>query len=281
MTRDFFRRRAVPTALILLAIGGCASTPGTRLRVEGRKAHFFCQGSGHPTVVLEAGLGDTLATWSWVQPEVARFTRGCAYDRPGLGASAPVDGPRTSDRIVEELRGLLDGAAVARPYVLVGHSFGGLNVRLFASRYPERVTGLVLVDPTHEDFPSIERELRSEWEQRKAETNLALAPEAARAELAGIEESARQIREAPGFSGIPVLILSSGRPEGSPAFRETWTRLQKDLAERIPGATRLVSHGSGHYIQFDDPEMVVEAIRQIVDRAGGRPRGGVATAARP
>ena len=266
MTSRRSRRRTMLTGLSLLLVVGCASTEGTRVRVEGRKAHLLCEGTGHPTVVLEAGLGDTLDTWSWVQPEVARFTRVCAYDRPGLGASAPVDGPRTSDRIVEELRILLDSAPVARPYVLVGHSFGSLNVRLFASRYPERVAGLVLVDPTHEDFPKIERELRSDWERRKVETALTLAPEATRAEMGGIEESARLVREAPAFSGIPVLILSSGRPDGSAEFRETWTRLQKDLAERIPGATRLVSHGSGHYIQYDDPDFVVDAIRQIFER---------------
>ncbi|MBI1790320.1 MAG: alpha/beta fold hydrolase, partial [Acidobacteria bacterium] len=115
--------------------------------VEGM--HLRVEGAGDPTVVLEAGIAATSLSWSRVQPEVAKFARVLSYDRAGLGWSGPASGPRTVDRLVAELRQLLAGAGLPGPYVLVGHSFGGLVARAFAARYPDEVAGLVLVDPVH------------------------------------------------------------------------------------------------------------------------------------
>jgi pimeloyl-ACP methyl ester carboxylesterase len=115
-----------------------------------------CTGSGSPTVVLDSGLGMPAAAWDLVQPDVARFTRVCSYDRAGYGWSSAGPMPRTSGQIANELHALLAASGEPGPYVLVGHSFGGYNVRVYTARYPADVAGLVLVDASHEDQVRLE-----------------------------------------------------------------------------------------------------------------------------
>jgi len=119
--------------------------------VGGYRLHIHSTGNGGPTVILDAGLTGWSLDWSWVQPEVAKFTRVCSYDRAGYGWSDVGPTPRDSRQIVRELHALLTNAGVPGPYVLVGHSFGGYNVRLFAHEYPGETAGIVLVDVPHED----------------------------------------------------------------------------------------------------------------------------------
>lgn len=119
----------------------------------GRRLHINCSGlaAGGPTIVLESGAGNAASAWDRVQPEVAKFARVCSYDRAGLGRSDPVPAARTIVALTEDLHSLLVNAKVSGPYVLVGHSLGG--VRLYASYYPGEVAGMVLVDSAHEDEP--------------------------------------------------------------------------------------------------------------------------------
>ena len=117
----------------------------------GVSLNLNCTGSGSPTVILDTGLGVPAAGWDLVQPEVAKFTRVCSYDRAGYGWSTPGPMPRTSEQIVKELHALLTAAGEKGPYILVAHSFGGFNVRLYTAQYPNDVAGLVLVDTSHED----------------------------------------------------------------------------------------------------------------------------------
>lgn len=124
--------------------------PGQMIDVGGYRLHLDCRGQGSPTVLLEAGLNDFSVQWARVQPAVAQFTRVCAYDRAGLGWSEPSPHPRTSATMVAELHTLLRKAGEPGPYVLVGHSFGGITMRQFARHYPVTVVGLVLVDSAHE-----------------------------------------------------------------------------------------------------------------------------------
>lgn len=124
---------------------------GQMVDVGGYRMHINCIGEGGPTVVLDAGLGCNSLDWTLVQPEIAKFARVCSYDRAGNGWSDQSPLPRTSQNIVDELHTLLHNANIPGPYILVGHSFGGGNVRLFASTYPNEVAGVVLVDAAHED----------------------------------------------------------------------------------------------------------------------------------
>src|SRR5215207_7597931 len=120
--------------------------PGEMVDVGTHSLHINCIGQGSPTVILESGLGTMSADWANVQPEVANTTRVCAYDRAGTGWSEPGPEPRDSQQIARELHTLLGNAGIDDPYVLVGQSFGGLYVRMYASRYPKEVEGMVLVD---------------------------------------------------------------------------------------------------------------------------------------
>ena len=131
--------------------------------VGGHRMYYECSGQGGPTVVLDAGSPDTSATWRWVQPQIAQGTRVCAYDRAGLGrSSAAARGRRTPQTQVHELRVLLDEAKIPGPYVVVGHSWGGLLARLFAYVYPHQTVGAVLVDATTFPYltPATARRLR-------------------------------------------------------------------------------------------------------------------------
>ena len=126
--------------------------PGELVDVGGYRLHLHCVGQGSPTVILESGLGNMSADWANVQPEVAQTTRVCAYDRAGTGWSEPGPQPRDPSRIAGELHTLLGNAEIDGPYVLVGQSFGGLYVRMFAARYPNEVAGMALVDASHPDM---------------------------------------------------------------------------------------------------------------------------------
>ena len=124
--------------------------PGKLVDIGGYRLHINCTGTGSPTVILDAGLAGTSLDWSKVQPAVAHFTRVCSYDRAGYGWSDTGPGPRTGQQIVKELHLLLVHAQISGPYLLVGHSLGGLNVRLYAYSYPQEVAGMVLLDSTSE-----------------------------------------------------------------------------------------------------------------------------------
>ncbi|HSF83113.1 MAG TPA: alpha/beta hydrolase, partial [Anaerolineales bacterium] len=140
--------------------------PGQLVDVGGYKMHINCTGQGSPTVILAAGSLEYSLFWALVQPEVAGFTRVCAYDRAGYGWSESSPRPRTAIIMVEELHTLLTNGKIEGPYVLVGHSLGGMMMRVYAQKYPDEVTGLVLVDSIHEEqifrLPEIQKRLLQE-----------------------------------------------------------------------------------------------------------------------
>lgn len=162
------RRRRGRTALLMWLLSVCCSAMATDLvpvaqvgheyvkpheRVDvgsGRRMNLFCLGEGSPTVVFDSGLSDWSSTWALIQPAVAKKTRACSYDRPGMGYSDPSTEPRTPRAAVEDLHALLERGGISGPVVLVGHSLGGFYAKLFAVTYPQKVAGLVLVDPAEE-----------------------------------------------------------------------------------------------------------------------------------
>ena len=267
--------------------------PGRLVDVGGHRLHVWCTGSGEPTVILEAGLGGSVADWGFVQPEVARFTRVCAYDRAGMGYSDPGPTPRTARRAARELRRLLDAAGVTTPVVLVGASLGGLTARVFASEHPERAAALVLVDASHEDqqdeVPRIARVMpvfATLGLPRLLGFSLGLPAEAvapdvrgfARAtrfrtsgyraaadELLHLAQTADEVRATRRELPIPIVVVTAGR--GADAG---WRRLQEDQVRLSPRACQVVAERSAHAVTIGQPEVVVAAIRATVDAVRGR-----------
>jgi pimeloyl-ACP methyl ester carboxylesterase len=269
----------------------------------GRALYVECRGSGRPTVILEAGTGDLGTLWSdppfgpgpAILLAVARFTRVCAYDRPGtyllpdtLSRSDAVAMPRSAADIVRDLRALLRAARVPGPYVLVGHSFGGMVARLYATTDRANVAGLVSIDAQNEDFVAAYKQLLSPEQYLAAVLN----PEPpaglehdADVERLALEVSAAQMRQAQAdtpLRRLPLVVLSHSRdlpnPFGFPpdwpiaALEQAFQASQNRLATLVPGARHVVATESGHYIQLEQPELVIDAIRRVVKRA--RKRGG-------
>ncbi len=267
--------------------------PGTMVDVGGFRMHLYCAGNGPLTVILDSGLSDTWLHWNKVQPQVAQFTRVCSYDRAGLGWSDPSPRPRTSRVIAEELHGLLQKAQVPPPYVLVGHSMGGLNVRAYANMYPSEVRGMVLVDAAHPEQyqrlpqgpnPWTESIL---WQKRLmifgiprlldwCGQGMEEAQPAFRAydctvqqkrgwfaEEDSVPESRRQVASAGSLGEMPLIVLSHD-PTGAQQFEVPWAQMQDELARLSSRGVRRIAQGSGHHVHRERPDMVIGAIREVV-----------------
>lgn len=246
-------------------------TPAPQMiEVQGHHISIQCMGEGSPAVILESGLGVYSGTWYKVFPDVANFTRVCRYDRFGLGTSDPVSGPRTSGKMVAELHELLGKAQVPAPYILAGHSLGGLNIHLFASTYPTEVAGLVFLDAIHPDLDvRIEQILSPEQAQQRRE-ELELNPEGIR--FADILASEDQVRSAGPVPDVPIIVIRHELPfEGGPDWptekvEGLWEELQNDLAALSPTGKVVVAENSHHRIQEDRPDVVIAAIREVYDQ---------------
>lgn len=282
---------------------------GQLVDVGGRNMHIHCTGEGSPTVILDSGLGDSYLSWHKVQPEIAKFTHVCSYDRAGLGFSDPSSQPRTSKVIAEELRALLQAAGVPPPYVIVGHSMGGYDVRVYASIYRSDIVGMVLVDASHPDqenrFPPELKNMEGSWRReaefiayampfgvprllglcdndptsRAADCNARTAREQL-AEIKAFPESAAETAATGSLGDLPLAVLShdpdkpSGDlpPEIAKPTNEAWERMQVELTHLSTRGTRTIAKNSAHYIQIDRPDVVIEAVRNVVEQARqGRP----------
>lgn len=245
--------------------------------IGGHKLYTRSAGQGGPTVVFEAGIGGGARNWSGqshVQQDVALFAATVAYTRAGLHRSVePGPKPRTSLQIATELHALLQKMGLKPPYVMVGHSAGGLHLRMFAYKYPSEVAGLVLVDPASEDLDDkiSASQTKAEQEQtaRDLEARLAKEPEGIQDEFAAFKLSKEQARECWPLPRVPVIVVSAGKPDvagpSAEKFRAMFTELQKEFATRVPNAKQIIATKSGHYIQEQEPELVVQAVKEIVE----------------
>ena len=289
--------------------------PGVLLDVGGHFMHLYCIGDGDPTVLLDAGLGDWSLHLRPLQEQLAGTTRVCTYDRAGYGWSEPGPAPRSGERIVGELEALLEAADEPGPYLLAGHSFGGLTMLLFAQGHPEKVAGVILIDSSHprqeEAFAAVpalvaaqeadlaNREaiaVRAEAGLVGAAEALPLAPEFLPLELkhqwAALVARPRSLRASlaennawaettaqvagPGSLGdIPLIVLAAGlgvakadpglalSPQDAERVDSIWRSLQEDHLTRSTNARLVVADNSGHYIYASEPELVVDAIRDL------------------
>ena len=309
--------------------------PGQLVDAGGFRLNLYCMGSGSPTVVFDSGWGDWAPAWSKVQPEIAKWTRACSYDRAGTGFSDPGPMPRTSVRIAGELRTALHHAGIGGPYILVGSAFGGDNMRTFADLYMDEVAGLVLddadptdVEPTsmreeehrgHAGIPSDLRDCRNaiaehkplpaqdsgpgqpqrtcaqqfffrglpeaEWSPELnakvleiAQTKVAMydAYSSEMEQTASDETYLQQHRRS--FGSRPIRVLTSGnhavghlerKPADTPEhlkYEEETTKAQARWLELSSNAKQIFAHNSSEYIQFDEPETVINAIREVYDQ---------------
>jgi len=268
--------------------------PGQMMDVGGYRLHINCTGEGSPTVVIESGWGDFSAAWGWVQPEGARTTRVCTYDRAGMGWSESSPQPRTAREFAKELHTLLAKANEPGPYVLVGHSLGGYTLLVYAHDYPAEVSGLVLIDaqdlpasdgaapkpapkPGRNSLPSlmarigVVRLLAGPLDaiknlpdgDKQAYTAYAVAPRSAQTFLdegMGMSEGGAQARAVTTLGALPLIVLSRGKDQDA-----KHTAAQADLLQLSTNSQQFFADQSGHSIHIDQPEAAVAAIVKMVE----------------
>lgn len=272
--------------------------PGQLVDIGTHALHIYCRGEGSPSVIIDSGLGSLALEWFDIQGILARHVKACIYDRAGYGWSHPGPQPRTSSRIVDELYLLLKTAQIPGPYVLAGHSFGGYNMQLFASRYPDETAGLVLVDSSHADqiqrfsappikvrlVPAIKGKYTiTQFSQPKVHPNvpaklkgiinlLLHSPalrQAMASEFLNFNQSALEVKIAGALPEVPLIVLTRGKrvwPEGyrGDLMEKLWFELQGELASRSSHYVQFIANESGHYIHLDQPRLVIDAIRQVI-----------------
>jgi pimeloyl-ACP methyl ester carboxylesterase len=245
--------------------------------IGGRRLYIKCSGearTGSPVVVMDSGMGNTSDVWSLVQPQVAQFAFVCSYDRAGMGKSDPAPKPRTSQDIVNDLHKILAQAGISSPILLVGHSLGGMNVRLYASKYTKEVVGMVLVDSTHEDETDRMIALLPEEKRKNAKAEDIVVQNS---EGLDFSRSIEQVRESGCHSDIPLLVLTRGSatlnpndyavPSLAPMFEQIRLEFLQELVRRSSRGKQIIAEKSGHNIHRDQPELVIDAIRQVFEEA--------------
>jgi pimeloyl-ACP methyl ester carboxylesterase len=233
----------------------------------GHGLQLLIGGQGSPAVIFEGGFGVGIASWSTVQREVAAFAQTVSYDRAGLGQSDLGPKPRSAKQIATELHAALQKSGVKPPYLMVGHSFGGIYVRVFADMYPKEIVGIVLIDPSQESFNDW---LRKNLPDRlKAEqSNIAKAGQGVQGESAALDTSYGQAREAKVPEGIPVVLLSATEDESMPAeARKVWIEKHKEWLATVAGSKHIIVEKAPHFIQAQQPALVVDTIKQILKQA--------------
>ena len=279
-------------------VGSLNTMPGRLVSVGTHQLHIYCTGEGRPTVIIDSGLGGFSLEWKKVQSSMAEEVQVCTYDRAGYGWSQAGPEPRTTRQIVNELHDLLLNAEVPGLYILVGHSFGGYNIRYYASLYPESVAGLVLVDASHPDqfdrLPQPEiRKVNIPAKSSTVRLSMPVIPanypdEAKRQafilmanskamhtydqESENFKTSAQQVNEINYLPDVPLTVITRGKrvwPHNSygDESERIWSELQNELSQLTSQSVHLVASQSGHLVHLDEPELVISAIEKTAESA--------------
>jgi len=254
--------------------------------IGGRSLRYRCTGEGTPTVIIEPGGGVSLETvfswgrpigWAAVVPQVSKLTRVCVYDRAGLGRSDAAPMPRTSLDVAKDLHELLERAHIAPPYVFAGQSFGGMNARMFASLYPQTMAGMVLVDSSHPDlYPELAKVLpaatRGESEFLEGWRK---GPDLSKTrEWIDLKANGDLVRATGGIGDKPLIVLTQSpgwndpfAPDDvEPLIDEVTQRLARQLLTLSSDSKLIVAKKAGHNIQAEEPQLVIDAISDVVRR---------------
>lgn len=264
--------------------------PGSLIDIGTHRLHIHCMGTGSPTVIMEFGLGGHSLEWAFVQSELARHQRACAYDRAGYGWSDRGPLPRLSSTIARELNRLLDRAGLEPPFILVGHSFGGFNIRQLQQLRGREVAGMVLIESSHE----------AQFERLESEAGVSVTPSGntftlkyvprernlppvvgnvvrkaqltrktyatVRDEMASMLRSAEAMRSIEPLGDTPLVVLTrepANPDERNDQFEEIWQNLQRRLTRLSSRSRQVIAHDSGHDVHVDEPELVVDAVRSL------------------
>lgn len=297
--------------------------PGKLIDVGGYSLHLYCTGEGGPAVILDAGLGDWSINMANLQEQIAEFTQVCTYDRAGYGWSDEGPEPRTSQQIVDELAALLENGEVEPPYILAGHSFGGINVMMFAAQHPELVEAVVLLDASHpeqmdalnaevpeivaleesaavayqgmlemaEAGAPVPQEMLDAFrpqgitdEQFEIWSQVVVQPKSLRAminELASLNDSLAQAQEVDTLGDIPLVVIAHGVKLGDmmtdedlaamgvtreimDTYEALWRGFQEDYLTYSTDSTLVIADQSHHYVYVTQPDLVVEAIQELI-----------------
>ncbi len=241
---------------------------GRLVDVGGYRLYIECRGNGSPAVILDAGLNFGGGSWKEVQTELESLTRVCTYDRAGIRYSDRGIEPGTSKQVVRDLHTLLKNAKISAPYVLAGHSFGGLNMRLYACEYPQEVVGMVFIDSSHEDQYSRFAALMPELAAR----NYLRHEGGGNDERMDLLAGADQIRNAPPLPAIPLVVLTAGKTEwpiqaSAAEARLAKMEMQDHLAQLIPNSKHIIVENCGHFIQWCNPSVVIASIKDVIRTA--------------
>jgi pimeloyl-ACP methyl ester carboxylesterase len=257
------------------------------IKVGGRRLYYLCRGRGSPTVIAEGGPGFSFSQvfarakpngWQIVFLKVIERTRMCVYDRANVGLSDKARIPRTVLDAVKDLHALIHQAKIESPLLLVGQSAGGLNVRLYANRYPHEVAGMVLIDSSHPDQniqfkAALPPESPGEWWELAGLRNG--PPVSFSSEGLDLPASDAQVRAAVSLGDLPLIVLTHdprwpgdpGTPvELQPILEGVWQPLQRDLLTLSKNSRQIVAAGAGHAIQFYNPQLVVDSIFEVMSK---------------
>jgi pimeloyl-ACP methyl ester carboxylesterase len=259
------RSQIVGAMTMLLLAGVALSEPASPelVQVGNLRVETKIEGMGNPPVILESGFTGGLFPWGPIQSAVAKQTLTWSYERAGLGRSDPGPNPRAAEQIARELHALLAAKAIAPPYILVGHSAGGLFVRVFAHLYPKEIAGLVLVDPATEvDYERILKDKTAEDLQKMG------MPSGGVEQWRALPESIEQARHSWPLPKVPVVVFTSGKPLGqwplaTPEDMQKWLESHNKLVTRIPGAKHIVIENVDH-LGILKEDVVVQDILQML-----------------
>jgi len=245
--------------------------------VGNHSLHVVTMGHGENTVIIEAGYMGELADWRTFAASIATFSKVVIYSRAGYGKSNPSVTPNTLNDSVEDLRVLIKMIKLKGPFIMVGHSYGGLIVRTFAEIYPAQVKGLVFVEPASENYFKTLREIdpiRTEASRKRMFGRLSGNKlEEYKLMMANYYDTPLNIIEVASFPDVPVVVLTAAKKRNSkslantPEARKSWREEHSKLFSEFPQGSHIVTINSGHFIQVDEPELIVDAVKNVIVQA--------------